>query len=343
MRACLIFDANDCFAWRTAPVAELSRVTNPGGGLKWTLPLLDHRLHAVITDESVRIKLRAAALHEQRRAATFDAITEAAISRLNRVDLVPMLSRGHALALNGGYSTPALRHRHDLDVLTPTGGMPIAIKALLEDGYAPLAAAEGARLRHPRGLVVALHEQPLPFPEDHLDKEALWGEAIGFKLGEANFLTPSPTHLLLHTLLLAGGSPAGAPLVWACDAYRAASHPHVDWMRISVTRDAAAATLLRGLSYLASRLSAPVPRYVIDRLRQTTEALPRRDLDTALFRLRRACGLRAMVGGRGRTLAWLAPWILAPDPDAMLADGRRQTVLVSYLGRLATYRRARTS
>lgn len=343
MRACLIADVNDCLAWRTTPVAELNRVTDPGGGLKWTLPLLDHRLQAVVADDSVRIRLRAAALHEQRRSATFDAIAEAAIARLNGVDVVPMLSRGQALALNGGYSNSALRHRHDLDILVPTGSMPTAIKALVEDGYGPLAAAEGARLRHPRGLVVALHEQPLPFPEDHLDKEALWREAIGFKLSKANFLTPSPTHLLLHTLLLAGGSPAGAPLVWACDAHRAASHPDVDWMRISGTRDAAAATVLRGLSYLAARLSAPVPRYVIDRLRQTTEALPRRDLDTALFRLRRACGLRAMVGGRGRTLAWLAPWILAPDPAAMLADGRNQTVLISYLAKLATYRRARAS
>ena len=343
MRACLIADVNDCLAWRTTPVAELNRVTDPGGGLKWTLPLLDHRLQAVVTDDSVRIRLRAAALHEQRRSATFDAIAAATIARLNGVDVVPMLSRGQALALNGGYSTSALRHRHDLDILVPTGSMPTAIKALVEDGYAPLSAAEGARLRHPTGLFVVLHEQPLPFPEDHLDKETLWREAIRFKLGAANYLTPSPTHLLLHTLLLAGGSPPGAPLVWACDAFRAASHPDVDWMRISGTRDAAAATVLRGLSYLAARLSAPVPRYVIDRLRQTTEALPRRDLDTALFRLQRACELRAMVGGRGRTLAWLAPWILAPDPDAMLADGRKQTVLISYLGRLATYRRARTS
>lgn len=310
LRACLVEDAA---ARRGATIDELvAAMTDPAAGRRWMLPLLADRLEREgRLSGGVGTRLRAAALHETGRSATFDRITADMLAMLDGAGVPAMLSRGHALALHG-YARSGLRHRHDLDLIVAEGRIAAAGAALARAG---LGAWEGTAMwRHASGLRIMLHDRPLPCAATTLGSADPWDGAASSRVEDVAFRTPSPTIILLHVLLLPPCS-AGRGLAWVADAAVAIRAFPIDWDRIGAVEGVDAFDVLARLDYLARTIELPIPAGPRERLRQTIGRLDRTARDAALIRARRRGGARAMMR-EARTWAArvaLARWMLRPE------------------------------
>jgi hypothetical protein len=300
----------------------LAALTDPQAARRWMLPLLADRLEREgRLDGREGIKLRAAALHEKGRTATFDTITAAMLVALEGAGCSALLSRGHALALTA-YARSALRHRHDLDLLVDRKEMSMACAALERTGLSRSGAGDASGsivLQHPSGLGVKLHDRPVPCNHAMLTFAALRAGATTGRMLDAPFLMPDPTDLLLHILLLSACSPPHA-LAWVADAVTVIGEKRIEWHRIASVEGADTFDVLARLAYLAGAIGVSVPNDVLATLRFRISGADRTTRDAALSRARRRGGIRAMIrqGSRYRATAALLRWAAGqPVPIAL--------------------------
>ncbi|WP_157220257.1 nucleotidyltransferase family protein [Flavisphingomonas formosensis] len=309
LRACL---SDDPAARQAAVDSLLAELTAPDEGRRWMLPLLADRLEAEgRLNGPAGIKLRAAALHEAGRSATFDAITAELAGAMDRAGCPMLLSRGHALALTA-YARSGLRHRHDLDLLVPPESHGAARSALegagLRQALPPRCPAAVA-FEHGSGLRVLLHGAPLPCTDSNLDLDYLRAQAVSVSVGGADVLVPDATALLLHCLLLAACHPPRGT-AWAADAAIAIRAGGVDWNAVASLRGPDVVDIVGRLAWLSEVTGVAVPEMVLSRLRESVCSLDRAGRMAALERARRRGGMRAMIrastdfGVRGSLLRW---------------------------------------
>ena len=313
LRACLVEDES---ARRDRTNADLlAALTAADAGRRWMLPLLAERLDRDgRLDGAEGIRLRAAALHETGRSATFDRITAQVLAVLGEAGCAPMLSRGQALALSA-YPRSALRHRHDLDALVGGAGVAAGAAALVQAGLGrtETGVQGGTLLAHPSGLRIHLHARPLPGPASSFGMAQLRDGAMVERIDGVSFAVPEPAALLLHVLLLPACT-AGTRLAWAADAAMAITRTPIAWERVAAIGGADACDVLARLDYLAETLGVAVPGAVRARLRTTIAGLDPAAREVALARARRRRGARAMLRharGFGAT-AGLLRWLIAP-------------------------------
>ena len=290
LRACLRDDADAWERWR-ARTGGLSAALREGRAPRGLAPLLHDavRRAGLPADPSTLTLLRTAAVREELRAGAVERAAAQVVTALAAVGIEPVVTGGPALAATA-YESPALRHRHDLDLLVGEQELERAAAAL----------GNGSELR------VRLHTQ--------LVGRRGFGEPPAprtrrFDFGGARACTLAREELLLHVCVRAVCRAQPAALVWAADAWQLlARAPGLDWQRLLATATASRTELplAAALRYLARELDAPVPPQVLGELVAAAGRAdaPARDAARALARQARRRGpLRRRLAFLSRPLA----------------------------------------
>ena len=210
--------------------------------------------------------------------------------------------KGPILAVHA-YGNLALREFGDLDVLIHKDNIPKAKDVMASLGYRQLeeltGAQEEAYLRsqceyiftNDRGTIVELHWALVPRKITFsLDPEDLWTRLEAIDLGGATVPTFSPEDTLL-ILCVHGSKHRWKRLAWVCDvAETINAHPSMDWKRIlaQAVELRGERMLFMGLFLANDLLGAPLPEYVLERVRadRVVSPLAERATETFLCRLR---------------------------------------------------------
>jgi len=205
--------------------------------------------------------------------------------------------KGPILAVHA-YGNLALREFGDLDVLIHKDNIPKAKDVMASLGYRQLeeftGAQEEAYLRsqceyiftNDRGTIVELHWALVPRKITFsLDPEDLWTRLEAIDLGGATVPTFSPEDTLL-ILCVHGSKHRWKRLAWVCDvAETINAHPSVDWKRIlaQAVELRGERMLFMGLFLANDLLGAPLPEYVLERVRADRVVRPLAERATADF------------------------------------------------------------
>lgn len=331
LRTCLLSGEAAGTAWsafsaRTPDPIELFRTDR--GRLKRLSPLLLRALRREETpaDRELLTVLRTAHLREELRARAYRRILRSVLRAMGDRE-IPFLLLGGAVLGETVYPEPLYRHSHDIDLLIRPGDRAAAAGALAGAGFAadeddPFTDPDEDVHLHRSGLPVRLHARLFRSPHHRVGREGLWRRRRRLDVAGERVHGPSPADALLHVLGHAALDPAGASLLWACDARlitEAASD--LDWDRLvgqaAASRLSVPVALM--LEYLSSELEAPVPRDALDRLASKARSAGRLERDLALSAARRkpGDGLRATLGSVSgvREKLQVASWILFPSAD----------------------------
>lgn len=185
------------------------------------------------------------------------------------------------------YQDAGVRPMNDLDLLVPTAQGPTALHLAERWGWRPYPGFVTPRLLLPAhhacafldraGREIDLHWHLLPeclAPDADTD---LWSGSLPLTLGGTSTRALNAADQLLHTCVHGTVWNRVPPFRWVADAtliLRSDELP-VDWVRLLEQARARRLTLplFAALRYLRRRWGAPVPAWVLDRLRQTPVTL----------------------------------------------------------------------
>lgn len=138
------------------------------------------------------------------------------ITPLNQMGVTPLLLKGSDTLFYPLYPDQGCRFMSDLDILLPSGTMPVAQQALAAQGYAVPEQYQQAKLgpnphhdiplyKSGHDCAIELHYQPLSYKAGTvLDTENAFAASLASSEGEPNpaqFRALSPTHKLLHSFI----------------------------------------------------------------------------------------------------------------------------------------------
>jgi hypothetical protein len=196
--------------------------------------------------------------------------------------------KGPVLAVHA-YGNLALREFSDLDVLIRKDDIPRAKDIMASLGYRPekvlFGAQEEAYLRsqhvydytNDKGTIVELHWALVPRKISFsLDPADLWTRLGEVDLGGSTMPTFSPEDTLL-ILCVHGSKHRWKRLAWVCDvAETIKAHPGIDWKRLLAQAGELRGErmLFMGLFLASDLLGAPLPEYVLERVRADRVVYP---------------------------------------------------------------------
>jgi len=263
--------------------------------------------------------LRAALLHEERRAGRYREILGEVLLALDSAGVPFLLSRGAAVA-ETVLPSPWLRHCHDVDLLVMPEHLDGASAALLRAGLSEGPAGRNDRaFVHARKLPVVLHTRALTLPLGGPTVGELAARATSASVLGVRLSLLAADDLLIHVCAHAFANPSRRSARWVCDAHEiVARRPGLDWPRLNATAAAAglAAPLATTLGYLADAIGTPVPAEVRARLAEDAARATRfqRDLLVHAVRLDGSASLRGMWADAGaRSRLTLLRWAVAPE------------------------------
>jgi hypothetical protein len=279
LTAALLDDARAQAAFN-AWSAQVSMEDEFSQGAYRLLPYVYHRMQALGIDAPVMGRLKGV----YRRAwvdthRLFHAVRPA-VQALVDAGVQVMLAKGAPLALTY-YHQLALRPMSDVDVLVPRAQLEATLDILRELGWRMGFAysADTIRFRHaipcfgPEGMggELDLHWRPL-YESPPADSDASFrSTAEPFDFLGVPVVQPDPTHHLFSVVAHGVRWNSESPVRWIPDALAIlrARGGAVDWERLPAlaTNHRVNVRLALGLEFLAEHFDAPVPRFVITRLR----------------------------------------------------------------------------
>jgi hypothetical protein len=271
------------------------------------LPTLCRRLVALRIDDPLLGRIRGlwrrAWYQNARRVVHLRELVEALRAR----GIESMLIKGLALALTV-YRDLGERPMSDVDLLVPTGAASRALEVLAGLGMESLSprpkalirVLHGVGLRRRDGFELDLHwHSAKDFCAGGVD-QAMWARRRPLVLRGVPAQVPSPTHLLLQSVVHGVQWNVVPPVRWIADAAMILrGDDGVDWAEIVRLAEESECSLVvsRGLRHLGE-YSLPVPERVVAHL----ERRPSSPLERYEMRLRQAPGGGGLLGNLPRTL-----------------------------------------
>lgn len=267
-------------AWRNTVrlEAEFSR------GSFRLLPLVYHSMLRLGVDDPLMGRLKGVYRRSWYETHQLFHRAQPVVARLAAAGIDVMLSKGSPLALSY-YRNLALRPMSDLDVAVPQDRLHDALGVLKDLGWrlAREPDADMVRFRHAvqcfgaDGGELDLHWRTMFEISDKGGDASFWATAEPLDFMGTRIRQPDPTHTLLLVVVHGVRWNLETPVRWIPDALavmrsRAAD---LDWNRLLALATTHRVTyrLGLGLSYLAERFEAPVPRFVLQRIRAADQSL----------------------------------------------------------------------
>ncbi len=320
--------------WRRATGSFAGFLRLDRSGLKRILPLLEYnlRLHGTPMDGEAGPILRAAALREEVRFRSFSTHGRAGLDGLAAAGVEPIVLKGAAAAALY-YTSPGLRHCHDLDVLVCSGRMPYIAESLAAAGFPTselIAQTPGIRFIHRSGLPIECHASPFRSPCYPVNLDSLRARGRSAVILGSTCRVLGAGDMLAHICGHALENPRRRSMTWLMDAYLLIDREPDPWPSFleaatSMRIELPAAVIL---AYLRDRLKAPVPDAVLTRLRREAAAT------TADLR-RAAIAAACLAGDGGARRLWRASgwtsrlailrWFLSSRNPLRMDGGDRQS------------------
>jgi hypothetical protein len=294
---------------------------------KALLPLLFSalRVHGIAVDNAFLTILRTATVREEVRTNTYRSICRNVLSALAAQEIPAILLRGAALA-DTVYAAPALRHSHDIDILSEPRHWDSIVTSLMSLGFV-LRRKEASTdcpkvvLEHRTRLPLVLHRNLFEIPFYNPDLSELWSRSQTRVIADVSARVLSPTDALLHLCGHASYSPSRDSLRWITDAWFVIDrHRDMDWELLldCAQRYHLTLPLSVALGYMSKDLSAPVPSIFLGSLFIAAAKSKAIGRELALFGARSDPRggfknlLRRTKDWRGR--AYIIKWMLFPSP-----------------------------
>ncbi len=188
--------------------AIISKASN-----EYVLPILGHRAKVIGIHDLLPVEIRTLLTvvqnsNGERNRWTLDEAVEVA-KLLNAIGIQPVALKGLAYLLSGTYSDISHRYLSDIDLLLTENDLSSALPHLLKFGYVEDTNDIFANFRH---HLPSLRRKDRPFIELHrqiglgvcnriLPSSAIIAGAGKVVYQGAEFLIPSPSHLIVHLVL----------------------------------------------------------------------------------------------------------------------------------------------
>jgi hypothetical protein len=248
------------------------------GGTFRLLPLVYDRLRRQGCDDPLMGRLKGIYRKAWSETQTLFHRTAPAIAALEAAGVQTMLLKGAPLAL-GFYPSVATRPMMDLDILVRPEQAAAALAILGGLGWMPgkdirpheMADTHELDLHAGTGQDIDLHWHCLREAPATAADAWFWDGAVPLDFCGVRTLQPAPTGQLLQTVLHGVRSNLEPPTRWIADAMAIlqASGDRLDWgaMLAFAQSQKLSYRLQLGLGFLAATYAAPVPSWVLDRLR----------------------------------------------------------------------------
>lgn len=327
-------------SWWTNVGDPLDYLVGPGRELRGHLPLLYRNLTAqgVAIPRSFEPYLRAAVLRARLRHEILDRCRSSVLEQLHEASVEVVVLRGHALAIQGHFAQPWLRHCHDLDLWVLPQALSEAERALAARGHHRCWTRWGStRMEHPEGLPVMLHSRLVHLPVCPLS--AIVGKGIPLPLARTPMRALPLPQALLHILAHAATCRRRPHHNWVMDACAAIPHMRSsDWQRFldDAQQTDLALSVTPGLEFLRSACGQGVSEEVVTRMKVGCAGASRRARFLALEGARRGRpgGLRNLLAPASWLTRVRIVGLLAAPPFSYLrwrSEGRAAiSVLLDY-------------
>ena len=258
--------------------------------LKGLIPLVDFsvRNRAFETGPNLRAHLRVAHIREQLRNKIYYDVYRDILNTMRAHGVKALTMKACAVA-NTVYPDPSARHNHAIDLLVTRSGLSAACGALENKDLSASPCEEDRHHRvyiHQSGLSIGLHTRLFRSPYFRLDRGGIWLRGVPVQIADVQAMVPAPVDQLLHTCGHASYAGGSRNFRWICDAAFLVQNSGVldyelllkeaAWGHLTIP-------LLACLDYLADDLGVPVPRDVVDRLRNQVSASDHAAEEAAFF------------------------------------------------------------
>jgi len=332
LRACLQSGESGkhaCRTWLKAHPEPIKAIKKES--TKALLPLLFSalRTHGIAVDNAFLTILRTAAVREEVRTNTYRSICRKVLSILAANEIPTILLRGAALA-DTVYAAPALRHSHDIDILSEPRNWDSIVTLLVSLGFV-LRQTETSIdcpkvvLEHRTRLPLVLHRNLFEISFYNPDLSDVWSRSQTCVIADVAARVLSPTDALLHLCGHASYSPSRESFRWISDAWFVIDkHRDLKWDLLldCAHRNHLTLPLSVALGYLSKDLNAPIPSGFLDSLYATAAKSTAIGRELALFGARSDPRggfknlLRRTKSWRGR--AYIIKWMLFPSAASAL-------------------------
>lgn len=248
------------------------------------LPLVYHSMLRLGVDDPLMGRLKG--VYKRSWYDTHQLVHRAqpVVARLVAAGIDVMLTKGAPLALSY-YRNLALRPMSDVDLAVPQHRLHDALSMLRNLGWRAVREPDGdmLRFRHavqcfgPAGGELDLHWRMMYEIRDKAGDESFWTTAEPLDFMGTAIKQPDPTHALLLVVVHGVRWNPETPVRWIPDALAIlrTRTADVDWNRLLDLAATHRVTfrLGLGLSYLTESFRAPVPRFVLERLRAADQSL----------------------------------------------------------------------
>lgn len=298
---------------------------------KALLPLLYSALqsHEIAVNSAFLTILRTSAVREEVRTNTYRSICRNVLTALADNKIPTILLRGAALA-DTVYAAPALRHSHDIDILSEPSNWDSIVVLLASLGFVPiqnetLTCCPKIILEHKTRLPLVLHRNLFEIPFYNPDLSQLWSRTESHVIADVAARVLSPTDALLHLCGHASYSPSRDSFRWITDAWFLIDRRRdLDWELLLACAQQQHLTLplAVGLDYLSKDLNAPIPLKFLESLFAAAAKSKTIGRELALFGARSdpRCGFKTLLerakGWRGRVL--VMQWMIFPSPSYLI-------------------------
>lgn len=241
------------------------------------LPLVCDRLRELRYDDPLMPRLKGVRRKDWTKTLMLFARTAPAVAALEAAGVRTMLIKGAPMALTI-YHAVAVRPLADLDIVVRPTDAAQALRILRDLGWTAgttiraheLPDSYAIDLHADDGLEIDLHWHCLRETPAAAADDWFWSTAVPFDFQGVRTLQPSPTALLLHTVIHGVRSNNEPPLRWIPDAMTImrVRGDAIDWRALTdfAARQKLSYRLHLGLALLARTYAAPVPADVLARL-----------------------------------------------------------------------------
>ena len=324
LRVCLLSGDSAREAWRAwrARIGDAREFfVRDTTGMKRLLPLLACNLRA----NNIPVEfdwLKAAALREELRAATFWRTSARVFTALDEDNIPFIVGKGASVdAL--AYPQRGLRHSHDLDLIVQD--IESAAHTLARAGIKRVNAFQ---FRDESDLLISLHVQLFELPFYNPPDWNVWERTRTEMIYNVRVRGLTPEDRLAQILGHASYGSGRASAQWVCDAWFVLKRGRIDWNafieRIRVCRLSLPSAAL--LNYLMKELGAEIPSEAIEGLNELAIQSDSLACGVALH------GVRAGPRGSRRAM-WkcargvqsrlrLMRWMVLPPPQSLIATNR---------------------
>ncbi len=249
------------------------------------LPLVGHNLRRVGVVDAPAEALSPMTRRNWYRSRTIIEDAGPALAALAEAEVPTIVLKGTVLAV-AYYEHRGLRYLSDVDVLVHHTDADRSFDVLAAAGWARpgqgsrdrlLRVRHSVGLRHDTRSAIDLHwrvSMPLVIQSDlEHSEDDFWDAADPIEIAGIPTAALCPADLILHACVHGAWTSSDGTARWAADAMTvlAVAGDRVDWDRLVRQAELRHVVVLmrNDLAYLAQELDAPVPDWVIDRLRRS--------------------------------------------------------------------------